>query len=174
MLQIEVDGWTHDTATDPDNSVAKKRLNLSLSKKTKERADQENSDSWFTFIDDAKALSLEKKFAVKNTDASTKWALANFLAWRDKHNAAYWDEPSNKVPGDLLLSCDPTVLSKWLTYDVAETQKRDASEYPPKSIYLLLMGLLRHVFSKCICSQLLRHQRSAVCIIPQRSGQRFL
>ena len=104
-------------------------------------ADQEK-ERLFRFIDAVEVQSLEKKFIPKNTDSSTKWALSNFLSWRDKRNAVH---PGNQVPPDLLVCSDATVLSKWLTLYVAETRKRDGGQYPPKSIYSLLTGLLRHM-----------------------------
>lgn len=52
---------------------------------------------------------------------------------------------------DLLENTDTAVLSKWLSLYFAETKKQDGSRYPPKSIYMLLTGLLRHM---CIFSLL--------------------
>ena len=46
---------------------------------------------------------------------------------------------------DLLENTDTAVLSKWLSLYVAEIRKQDGSRYPPKSIYMLLTGLLRHM-----------------------------
>ena len=42
-------------------------------------------------------------------------------------------------------STDTAVLSKWLSLFVAETRKQDGSRYPPKSVYMVLTGLLRHM-----------------------------
>ncbi len=47
------------------------------------------------------------------------------------------------MPEDILKCGDSSVLCKWLVVYVAETRKKDGSEYPLKSIYLLLTGLLR-------------------------------
>lgn len=40
---------------------------------------------------------------------------------------------------------DVGALCKWLTLYVAETRKKDGNEYPPKTIYQLLTGLLCHM-----------------------------
>ena len=79
-----------------------------------------------------------------NTATSTKWAVSNFVAWRDCQNARY-HEPEKQVPIGLLQSNNTAVLSKWLSLFVAETGKQDGSRYPPKSVYMLLTGLLRHM-----------------------------
>ena len=41
--------------------------------------------------------------------------------------------------------CPPNVLQFLAMLYVAETRKKDGSRYPPKTIYLLLSGLLRHM-----------------------------
>ena len=56
--------WQLDLRPDPS---IKKKLKLSLCKKRNGRTDPENSEH-FTFIDDAKVVSLEKILA-KNTDS---------------------------------------------------------------------------------------------------------
>ena len=48
----------------------------------------------------------------------------------------------------LLICTDPVALCKWLTFFVAEVRKKDGTEYPPKTLYLLLTGILRHMRSR--------------------------
>ena len=76
---------------------------------------------------------------------STKWALTNFDDWRKCRNHRFADESEKQVPEDILKCSDPGTLCKWLTLYVAETRKKDGNEYPPKTIYQLLTGLLRHM-----------------------------
>ena len=38
-------------------------------------------------------------------------------------------------------------MSKWLSLYVAETRKRDGTQYPAKTIHVLLSGVLHHVHS---------------------------
>ena len=57
---------------------------------------------------------------------------------------------------DKLEESDPTVLSKWLTLYAAETRKQDGTRYPPKMLYLLLIGLLHHMHTlNPVCSNFL-------------------
>ena len=74
----------------------------------------------------------------------TKWALTNFLAWQKSRNERFKGDEAKQVPSTLLESTDPSVLSKWLALYCAETRKQDGKEYPPKTIYALLTGILRH------------------------------
>ena len=125
----------------PSTSVPKKRLKLSLRKRSRGKESGDNKENRWQFVDDKREKVLTKKFVPKNTDVSMKWAIANFNNWRDDRNARF----EEKVPSDLLNGSDATVLGKWLTLYVAETTKQDGSRYPPKSIYLLLTGILRHM-----------------------------
>ena len=74
----------------------------------------------------------------------TKWALMNFLAWQKSRNERFKGDEAKQVPLTLLESTDPSVLAKWLALYCAETRKQDGEEYPPKTIYALLTGILRH------------------------------
>ena len=56
-------------------------------------------------------------------------------------------EPEGLVPANLLTSKDPQILCKWLTLFIAEVTKKDGSLYPPKTLYLLVTGLLRYMRS---------------------------
>ena len=89
-----------------------------------------------------------EKCVPKNTVISTKWAISKFTAWQRSKNQAFRDEPDKQVPSNLLKLNHCKVLSKWLSLLIAETRKQDGSNYPPKSLYLLLMGILRHMRSK--------------------------
>ena len=97
-------------------------LKLSLSKKGKCKAqDQENSEQ-FEFISDAKVERLEKKLfprtqkVVQSGRSLTIW---------DKRNGTFSDKPSEQVPQDLA-SKYPAEILKWVMFNVAEalfTQK---------------------------------------------------
>ena len=56
----------------------KKKLKLSVPK---------DKESRWQFVDDAMEAALSKKFVPKNTATSTKWAVLNFVAWRNGRNA---------------------------------------------------------------------------------------
>ena len=133
--------WTESSSGEekenalPSRKPAKK---LKLSKK-------EPSGECWHFISDDEQEDPGKKFVPKNTVASTKWALGNFNAWRQSRNKRFSGNPEKQVPGNFLEGTDdPAALCKWLTPYVAETRKQDGSKYPPKTLYSLLTGLLRH------------------------------
>ena len=91
----------------PNSNPPKKKLKLSLPKEGKKNRWQ--------FVDEAKEAALQKKFVSQNTAISTKWAVSNFVAWRDGRNAHYCNESEKQVPMDLLENTDTAVLSKWLS-----------------------------------------------------------
>ena len=75
----------------------------------------------------------------------TKWAITNFLAWQTSQNDKFDGDQAKQVP--LLESSDSSLLSKWLSLYCAETRKKDGGPYPPKTVYALLTGTLRHMRS---------------------------
>ena len=158
-FHLEVDGWDSEQDStplqesvsensSPGNEQSAKRRKLSLSLKRK--ATCTTVIERFEFMDDAKSEALSKKSVPKNTKKSTQWALSTFLSWRDRRNAYFSEQPENQVPPDrdLLICIDPVALCKWLTFFVAEVRKKDGTEYPPKTLYLLLTGILRHMRSR--------------------------
>ena len=82
-----------------------------------------------------------------NTKKNTKWAMSNFSEWQKKRNARFPGEKEQQVPADLLKSSDPELLNKWIALYAAETQKQGGGAFPPKTIYYLLAGVLRHMRS---------------------------
>ena len=55
----------------------------------------------------------------KSTEQCTKWAVKNFLAWKEERNRMHSEEP---VPDDLLESASAEEISKWLAHYVAKTR----------------------------------------------------
>ena len=84
-FRLDMGGWTEssdESSTEsevPKPNPPKKKLKLSLAKEGKENRWQ--------FVDEGKEAALQKKFVPKNTGISTKWAVSNFVAWRDGRNA---------------------------------------------------------------------------------------
>ena len=78
----------------------------------------------------------------KSTEQCTKWALKNFHAWKQERNHIHSEEP---VPDDLLETASPEEISRWLAHYVAEMRNTRRKPYPPKTIYQLLTGILRHL-----------------------------
>ena len=87
--------------------------------------------------------ALSKTFVPKNTQRMTKWSVSNFLAWMTNCNKLVSVE-REKCPESLLELKDPMLLNTWLGAFVAETSKVNGDPYPPKTLYEILCGLLRH------------------------------
>ena len=49
------------------------------------------------------------------------------------------------MPVGLLASTDHVILGKWPSLFIAEVRKKDGTKYPPKTMYILLAGILRHM-----------------------------
>lgn len=137
--------WTESSEDDSEAQTeseapapTRKKLKLSL------RKEQDKENRW-QFMDETKEQVLGTKFVPKNTATSTKWAVSNFVAWCDSRNAQFHDEPDKLVPENLLEIIDSKILNKWLSLFVAETRKQDGSQYTPKSLYVLLTGILGHM-----------------------------
>ena len=94
------------------------------------------------FVDNEELALLLKGMTPANTNRNTKWALANFEAWRDIRNRLH---PTDKVPESLRHCEDPSTLNLHLLRFAIETRKTNGKVYPPKTIHQLLCGLLRHM-----------------------------
>ena len=110
--------------------------------KENEKKQKENTDR-FSFDIDADDLSKYKEGGCPhNTEKNTEWALRNFEAWRIARNHKY---PEEQCSSCVLTTANKTELCEWLCKFVSETCKGDGKEYTPRSIYLLLAGLQRHI-----------------------------
>ena len=85
--------------------------------------------------------SYTDKKAPKNTAYSTKWALRNYRDWVQQRNS----HSDQKVPEALLTSGSAQQLDHWLSFYVLETRNSKGNSYPPKTLYQLFSGLLRHM-----------------------------
>ena len=115
QFRLGMGEWTEsseESSTENEAAAPKapKKLRLSLQKRHKQVAEKDKENRW-QFVDEAEEAALGKKFVPKNTATSTKWAVSNFVAWRDSRNARY-PEPEKQVPVDLLQSTDTAVLGK--------------------------------------------------------------
>ena len=145
------EGWGDDTENQQPAHVepppAKKGKRLSVRRNEIDKAVTIGDTRW-TFVSDAQEKALAAKCVPKNTAISTKWAVGNFESWRKGRNVNFVNEPEKQVPADLLEVSDSKLLCKWLSLYVAEARKKNGSEFPPKTLYHLLTGLLRHMRSK--------------------------
>ena len=131
-FDLEVDGWSDDKENEPVEK--RKRLSLCLNKKKPAER--------YEFLEDEDLVSLAEKYTAKNTATSTRWAVKNFEDWRKARKEHFPDK--DQVPDDLFRDGNRQDLCKFLSAYVAETRKQDGSPYPPKTVYALLTGLLRH------------------------------
>ena len=117
-----------------DKEPANKKWRLSLSLKDQRRFSAASKDE---------IAELSKAIVPKNTSAATRWAVRNFNEWFDDYNSR---NEGNACP-DIVLSpsCSPSLLNQWLRVFVTETRAQNGENYPPKTLYALLTGLLRHM-----------------------------
>ena len=120
---------------------AKRRKCLSLSRKKKKTLSPTSRFS--TMVGDDEVSSMSKGYVPPNTQKNTDWAVKNFGTWRDQRNEKVSSD-DEKCPPELLSSTDTVLLSKWLCLFVNETRRSDGTLYPPRTLYQLLCGLLRH------------------------------
>ena len=90
-------------------------------------------------------------------------------------NSRSQNSPENQVPLDLFgLSTDAATMSKWLCRHVLESRQVDGKPYPPKTIYLLLCGLLRNARTNgWMFIKLLGQERHSVETIAPHNGLVF-
>ncbi|XP_048775614.2 uncharacterized protein LOC125680217 [Ostrea edulis] len=69
-----------------------------------------------------------------NTRKNTTWAIETFNKWRAERD---------NVP--LLTEMNSESLNYWMQRFVLEVRKQDGSEYPPRSLYYIVCGLLRFI-----------------------------
>ena len=80
----------------------------------------------------------------KKTQHSTNWAVNAFTTWLEDRNKI---ENIEKCPTNILLTQEPTILNKWLKIFIIEVRKVNSDPYPPKTLYMMLSGILRYMRS---------------------------
>ena len=120
-------GWFSDEESDEEASKKHSKKNERFS---------------FKSTTDIESLSTVKP--PKTTSYTTAWAVRNFEAWKFNRNVAF---PDKQVHANLLQSGSSKDLSHWLSFFVSETRNCSGERYPPKTLYQLLSGLLRHARS---------------------------
>jgi hypothetical protein len=111
---------------------AKKKPRLSLSLRKNRR---------FHPVSTEEVRDLKTKQIPKNTEASSKWAIKNLRDWYTDYNER---NPDCKCPDSILSpSCTKEELNKWLTVFISETRNHNGENYPPKSLYAIVTGILR-------------------------------
>ena len=126
--------WTLKTM----DRLKKSRLSLSLKDRRARRC--------FGKTTKEEMEGMSKVIMPKNMSANTCWAMKNFHAWYKDYNERNKDNP---YPDTILTSGSlATLLNKWLKVFVVETSAQNGENYPPRSLYSLLTGLLRHIHAE--------------------------
>ena len=73
-----------------------------------------NKEKRWDFVDESKQKELGERFVAKNIAINTKWAVANFIAWKEARNTQFESEKDKLIMVNILEESDPTVVSKWL------------------------------------------------------------
>ena len=88
--------------------------------------------------------TLAKPYAPNNTQLNTQWAMNNFKDWWKWHNS--FDRTIDKCPEVVLTpECSAEELNAWLPVYVSETRNKEGKRYSPKTIYSLLVRILRYM-----------------------------
>lgn len=91
------------------------------------------------FVNDNDLKDLLNSTENKNTRKNTNWSVTTFNDWRSARMMMTGDQ----IPDILAFSAEE--LNFWLSRFVVETRRKDGKAYPPKTLYMLCTGLLRHL-----------------------------
>ena len=89
-------------------------------------------------VSDNDIMQLKLSQINKNTAKNTNWSFSVFESWRN--------ERSNDIPE--LHNMGKATMAFWLTRFIMEVRNAKGEEYPPKTLYQLICGLLRHIREK--------------------------
>ncbi|VDI45795.1 receptor-type tyrosine-protein phosphatase T [Mytilus galloprovincialis] len=98
---------------------------------------QAPSDRFTTVVTDEEISNLVNEKMNANTKKNTKWAVGVFNQWRSFR-------AQNRDPIIELHMMNAECMNYWLERFVMETRNQNGEEYPPKSLYYIVCGLLRH------------------------------
>ncbi|CAC5366649.1 unnamed protein product [Mytilus coruscus] len=73
----------------------------------------------------------------KNTRKNTNWSIASFDDWRGERMM----KTNCAIPE--LLNFTAMDINQWLSKFAIETRRKDGKPYPPRTLYILCVGLLR-------------------------------
>ena len=131
------------TVSDSDDfQPCNKKQKLSLSKtKTKARIVLSPTSRFNTTVTDAEVEKNSKGCIPDNTARSTAWAMRVFQQWIEQRNKRVKEQ----FPRDMFdKPYSVEMISSCLQRFVAEAKRADGTPYPPRTLFQLLSGLLRH------------------------------
>lgn len=95
-----------------------------------------NDERFGKQVTDTEIEEMKSSKRNKNTAKNTKWAFNIFETWRQHRQA-------DNIPEIHIM--EKPALSFWLIRFLMEVRNQKGEEYPPKSLYLIMCGLLRHL-----------------------------
>ncbi|CAC5371590.1 unnamed protein product [Mytilus coruscus] len=98
-----------------------------------------NNGRYGNFVNDMDIGILVKSTESKNTRKNTNWSISSFNDWRSARIAS----TSCAIPE--LTRFTVGDINQWMTRFVIETIRQDGKPYPPKTLYMLCVGILRHL-----------------------------
>ncbi|CAC5366607.1 unnamed protein product [Mytilus coruscus] len=98
-----------------------------------------NNGRYGNFVDDMDIDNLVKSTESKNTRKNINWSISTFNDWRSARIAS----TSCAIPE--LTRFTVGDINQWMTRFVIETIRQDGKPYPPKTLYMLCVGILRHL-----------------------------
>ncbi|CAG2185089.1 unnamed protein product [Mytilus edulis] len=96
-----------------------------------------NENSRYLIVEDIDIDKLVKSTESRNTRKNTTWSVATFNDWRVARMK------SNYCAIPELLQFTANDVNQWLSKFVIETRRKDGKPYPPNTLYLLCVGILR-------------------------------
>ncbi len=136
---VDQDGRASDAEDFVIENSKWKQLSLKSSKKAK--VPLSPSTRFNTTVSEEEIAKTSKGCVPVNTARSTAWALRTYQSWAKQRN----QRCQNQCPFDLFdKTYPPDVICNALQKFVTEARREDGSPYPPKTLYQLLCGLLRH------------------------------
>ncbi len=90
-------------------------------------------------VTDAKEKEIRSKAIPDKTKATTDWGMKAWTDWACSRLISPADVVSRVLPTTPLLDMPPGDLAYWMGKFVLEVRKQNGSEYPPKSLYGLLL-----------------------------------
>ena len=98
-----------------------------------------NASSRYNFTDDSMIEKLVHNTESKNTRRNTNWSVPTFNDWK----AERMMHTDCSIPE--LEKFSVSDVNQWLSKFAVETRRKDGKPYPPKTLYMLCVGLLRHL-----------------------------
>ena len=136
---VDQDSRTSDAEDFVIKNSKRKKLSLKSSKKAK--VPLSPPTRFNTTVSQEEIAKTWKGCVPVNTARSKGWAFRTYQSWAKQRNQHF----QNQCPFDLFdKTSPPDVICNTSQKFVTEARREDGSPYPPKTLYQLLCGLLRH------------------------------